>query len=181
MIGLSWAPWAATAGALVLAGVCYVGMSRADRNAANERAQWAEEKAQIERQASEDMRQAIEAHNATAKQLETIHAESEKVRAVAQSHAASAVAAGDRAARAERRLRDASATAAIAASAAANQAGASELCKSAAETARVFGIVLQDLDGLTGRIGSFANTVSRFADESYGASVECSRRYEAIR
>ena len=82
---------------------------------------------------------------------------------------------------AERRLRDASATAALTASAAANQAGATPECKTAAETSRVLNGVLQDLDSLTGRISSFANTVSRFADESYLASTTCERAYEVIR
>lgn len=169
------------AGAIVLAGVCYVGMNRAENKAAQAKAQWAEEKSLIEREYSEAMARQIEAQNKTMKELETIHAESQKSRALAAEYAASAVVAGSNAARAERRLRDASATAALAASAAANQAGASDVCKTAAETSRVLNGVLQDLDSLTGRIGSFANTVSRFADESYGAATACERAYEVIR
>lgn len=171
----------AAVGALVIAGVCYVGMNRAENKAAEAKAQWAEEKSLIEREYSEAMQKQIETQNKTMKELETINAESQKSRALAAEYAASAVVAGSNAARAERRLRDSSATAALAASAAANQAGASAECKAAAETSRVLNGVLQDLDSLTGRIGSFANTVSRFADESYEAAVECSRRYEAIR
>lgn len=156
-------------------------MNRAENKAAEAKAQWAEEKSLIEREYSEAMAKQIEAQNKTMKELETINAESQKQRALAAEYAASAVVAGSNAARAERRLRDQIATAALAASAAANQAGASPECKAAAETARVLGSVLQDLDSLTGRIGSFTNTVSRFADESYESSVECSKRYEAIR
>lgn len=169
------------AGAIALAGVCYVGMNRAENKAAEAKAQWAEEKSLIEREYSEAMRKQIETQNKTMKELETINAESQKSRALAAEYAASAVVAGSNAARAERRLRDASATAALAASAAANQAGASAECKTAAETSRVLNGVLQDLDSLTGRISSFANTVSRFADESYGAATACERAYEVIR
>lgn len=169
------------AGAIALAGVCYVGMNRAENKAAQAKAQWAEEKSLIEREYSEAMRKQIETQNKTMKELETIHAESQKSRALAAEYAASAVVAGSNAARAERRLRDSAATAALAASAAANQAGATPECQAAAETSRVLNGVLQDLDSLTGRIGSFANTVSRFADESYLAATTCERAYEVIR
>ena len=169
------------AAAIALAGVCYVGMNRAENKAAQAKAQWAEEKSLIEREYSEAMARQIEAQNKTMKELETIHAESQKSRALAAEYAASAVVAGSNAARAERRLRDSAATAALAASAAANQAGASPECKAAAETSRLLNSVLQDLDSLTGRISSFANTVSRFADESYIAATTCERAYEVIR
>lgn len=167
-------------GALAIAGVCYVGMNRAENKAAEAKAQWAEEKSLIEREYSEAMQKQIEVQNKTMKELETISAESHKSRALAAEYAASASIAGSNAARAERRLRDASATAALAASAAANQAGTSAECKAAAETSRVLNSVLQDLDSLTGRISSFANTVSRFADESYIAATTCERAYSII-
>lgn len=179
MIG--WAPWAVAAICAAVAGVSCVGMERAERRAADAKAQWAEEKAQIEHNASEDMRKAIDAHNETAKQLEVIHAESQKQRAIAAEYAASAVVAGSNAARAERRLRDSAATAALAASAVLGKAGTTAECQTQAKTVLVQSDVLGRLTTIAGRLRERVIEGSGSADDNYEAAVECSRRYEAIR
>lgn len=168
------------AGAIALAGVCYVGMNRAENKAAEAKAQWAEEKSLIEREYSEAMARQIEAQNKTMKELETIHAESQKSRALAAEYAASAVVAGSNAARAERRLRDSAATAALAASAAANQAGASGKCDAVADTANLLAGVLQRIDSAASEIGEAAIGISGFADKALGQRNECIARYRAV-
>lgn len=170
----------AAVGALVIAGVCYVGMNRAENKAAEAKAQWAEEKSLIEREYSEAMARQIEAQNKTMKELETIHAESQKSRALAAEYAASAVVAGSNAARAERRLRDAAATAALAASAAANQAGVAGKCDAVAATANLLAGVLERIDSAASEIGEAAVGISGFADKALGQRNECIARYRAV-
>lgn len=171
----------AAVGALVIAGVCYVGMNRAENKAAEAKAQWAEEKSLIEREYSEAMRKQIETQNKTMKELETIHAESQKSRALAAEYAASAVVAGSNAARAERRLRDSAATAALAASAVLGKAGTTAECQTQAKTVLVQSDVLGRLTTIAGRLRERVIEGSGSADDNYEAAVECSRRYEAIR
>lgn len=169
------------AGAIALAGVCYVGMNRAENKAAEAKAQWAEEKSLIEREYSEAMRKQIETQNKTMKELETINAESQKSRALAAEYAASAVVAGSNAARAERRLRDSAATAALAASAAASQAGVAGKCDAVAATANLLAGVLERIDSAATEIGEAAVGISGFADKALGQRNECIARYNAIR
>lgn len=168
------------AGAIALAGVCYVGMNRAENKAAEAKAQWAEEKSLIEREYSEAMAKQIETQNKTMKELEKISEESHKQRALAAEYAASAVVAGSNAARAERRLRDAAATAALAASAAANQAGVAGKCDAVADTANLLAGVLQRIDGVASEIGEAAVGISGFADKALGQRNECISRYRAV-
>lgn len=172
--------WFVASGALALSVVCYVGMNRAENRAAQEKAQWAEEKSLIEREHSEAMAKQIEAQNKTMKELETINAESQKQRALAAGYAASAVVAGSNAARAERRLRDASATAAIAASAAASQAGVAGKCDAVAATANLLAGVLERIDSAASEIGEAAVGISGFADKALGQRNECIARYRAV-
>ena len=168
------------AGAIALAGVCYVGMNRAENKAAEAKAQWAEEKSLIEREYSEAMRKQIETQNKTMKELETINAESQKSRALAAEYAASAVVAGSNAARAERRLRDSNETNRIATAAAIEAAGATAICSPATEAADLLRGMLIEYRGIAGRIGEAGRQISADADSQFIAASECARRYEAI-
>lgn len=168
------------AGAIALAGVCYVGMNRAENKAAEAKAQWAEEKSLIEREYSEAMQKQIEAQNKTMKELEKINAESLESRLLASRHAMAAAVAASAASRAERRLRDASATAALSAAAAASQAGASGKCDEIAATANLLAGVLQRIDGAATEIGEAAVGISGFADKAVTQLNECVARYRAV-
>lgn len=170
----------AAAVSLALAGWCYVLKERAESDAADEKAQWAEEKSHIEREYSEAMSKQIEAHNQTAKKLEVISAESQKSRALVAEYAASAVAAGSNAARAERRLRDSNETNRIATAAAIEAAGATTVCAPATKAADLLRGMLVEYREIAGRIGEAGRQVGADADAQFLAATECAQRYDAV-
>ena len=170
--------WAKALAIIAVVGAVY-GIGRSD-GASKVQSQLERERAQWHKSQAEALEFEVKRHNEIVSTLKANHAEANERAAKAESQALAASSAAAAANTVARRVRDASATDLLAARAQIEQAGTAKQCAPAIEAAELRERMLGELDDVTSRIGGFAVEVARFADQAYGASVECAAAYKTV-